>query len=172
MAADNSTLMRVGKTEVRELDLKLRSLVESCYREGRPVGEVEGFLLLLQESLDMEVARAYGLSPTEPEVDDFAWHVSDTTRAKNILNSVKKIFEEDEEGYRRIFLEPKVADKKLRAKHTAEIERSGGESSYDDWRWERVLEIEVEVYDHHLLERVKEIHPNLWWLERLEYGKR
>jgi hypothetical protein len=172
LAAEDSILMRVGKTEVHNSELTRRALVESCYREGRPVDEVEGFLLLLQEGLDMEMARILGIPPTEEEIDDLARHVSDTTRAKDILNAVKKVFGEDKEAYRRVFLAPKVADRKLRATHSAEEEKSGRGISYDDWRRDRVLEIKVEVYDHYLLEKVEEAYPNLWWLERLEYGKR
>lgn len=251
-------LAQVGKTEVLSIDLGYRSMVERCYRNGEEVGEAAAFLLLLQDAMDREIARAYGLLPTEEEIDAFDKHVYDTSRARDRLNAIEAGFGEDEEAYRRVFLEPRVVDRKLRAYQAAErtfhrqplarIEAAWSElargadmkqaaraedlryeeralsgaseevgalyrladslevgqvfenivededefrilylkdrngktltietiaapkTSYDDWRRERVLEIEVDVFDHSLVEMVKEKYPDVWWLKRLKRG--
>ena len=85
------------------------------------------------------IERSHGstiFSPTEEEIDEFAWHVTNTTRSRPLLNAIKKIFSDDREAYRRVFLAPRIVDKKLRAFHSAESSRSGRKTQYEDWRRE------------------------------------
>ena len=104
---------KVGSIEIYRSDTAYKVGVEKAYG-NEFVPEVSVLISLVKDSLELEVARAHKVTVKSDEVTAFKRHVDETSRAPEILAKVKGVFGDDLEAYERLYLLPKIINRKLR----------------------------------------------------------
>lgn len=89
-----------------------------CINKNDALQQRDALVMLINEALDREVARKFGLLPTEAEVAALNKHINTTTKAPDILQGVKECFGADMDGYNKTYVEPKILNVKLHAYHS------------------------------------------------------
>ena len=69
---------------------------------------------LINDAIEFEVARIHGILVTQEEIKSFAKYADENTKAPEILQKVKTAFGDDTAAYERLFLAPKIINRKLR----------------------------------------------------------
>lgn len=71
------------------------------------------FFSLVNDAIEYEVAAIRGVGVTAEEMNALKRHVDKQTKAAEILQKVKLLFRDDESSYERIYLSPKIVNRKL-----------------------------------------------------------
>jgi hypothetical protein len=127
-------LARVGDVPVSRVDVSYRKAIEKAY--GNEAATDAGALVaLVNDALEHEVGAMYGVAATPDELAALAKHADETSKAPEILATVKRTFGDDKPAYERLFLAPKIVGRKLRIWYSrnAEIhqrERTSIEKAY------------------------------------------
>jgi len=106
-------LAKVGEMEISSKDVSYRMSIEKAYG-NKTVTESDALVVLVNDALDREVGRIFGISVTPDEVNALRKHVDKTTKAPEVLAKVKSIFVDDQAAYGRLYLAPRIINKKLR----------------------------------------------------------
>jgi len=110
-------LATVGKTWITSRDLGLWMAVEKAY--GNDHITKEGALVaLINDSLALEVATRVNMAPAREDIHALSRHADEHSKAPQILASVKEVFGNDRGAYERLYLTPKVVDRKLHYYHS------------------------------------------------------
>jgi hypothetical protein len=125
----DTTLALVGKTAIPKRDVSFRVKVEHSYDNYAVSNEV-ALISLINDTVEYEIARSHGVEVTREEIVSFRKHVDESSKEPEILKKVKRAFSEDQDSYERIFLAPKILNRKLRYFHSRnhEIQRQEKES--------------------------------------------
>lgn len=98
---------------VSNADVDYRLKVEQAY--GNTVASMGAVTVsLINDAIERELARQVGVAPTAEEITALVQHTDTTSQAPELLKQVKSIFGEDKAGYERLFLEPRITNRKLR----------------------------------------------------------
>ena len=118
-------LAMVGQTRVGGDDVLYRVGVEEAY--GHDAVAAGGVLIaLVNDALVHEVAQSFGVTVASEEIEHLSRHIDQTSRAPEILAKVKRVFGDDRVAYERLYLAPRIVNRKLRAffSRNAEIHAS------------------------------------------------
>lgn len=103
----------VDESSISEADVAYRIGLEQAY--GTAIEHPAALVALIKDALEREVAARIGVIVTEQEMIDFSAGVDKHSKAPEVLKGVKKVFAGNDEAYRRIYLAPKVVNRKLRS---------------------------------------------------------
>lgn len=110
----NENVIRIGRVTILASDLRLTIETEKAYgRTSLP--NASAAIILGGHALWDEVARQVGVSVTSAEVSAFGRRADANTKAPQVLAKVKAVFGVDRAAYERLYVAPKVLDRKLRA---------------------------------------------------------
>lgn len=104
---------QVGGTIITVEDVSNRIKTEQAYG-NKEFKKPVALITLINESVESEVARIHNVMATRQEIEAFSKHADETTKAPEILNKVKKVFENNRQSYERLFLAPKIVSRKIR----------------------------------------------------------
>ncbi len=107
-------LAKAGQTRITGDDISYRNAVEEAYGNDSITDSV-ALVALVNDALEHELAQSFGMMITPEEIARLNKHVDQTTRAPEILASVKHAFGDDRAAYERIYLAPRIINRKLRA---------------------------------------------------------
>lgn len=111
----------VGETAITERDVGYRVNIAEAYgNEGMAPGTA--LVSLVNDAIEREVARANGVIVTSEELDSLSGHADRNTKAPEILARVKSAFGDDTSSYRRIYLSPRIINRKLRNFYSRDLE--------------------------------------------------
>ncbi len=126
----------VGGAQISSADVSYRVAVEKAYGNATAT-EAAALVLLVNDALEREVARAAGVDATAEEIAALGRHADETSKAPEILAKVKRVFSgADDRGddrgdgraaYERLYLAPKVVNRKLRAWYSRDAAIHGRE---------------------------------------------
>jgi len=103
-----------GQTKLTYEDIVYSKAVHKAQNHGEEIDDTTGLVMLLKKCVNREVARIEKLDVSEADIDAMSDYVDTNVRSTEMLKAVKEVFGEDVSAYRRIFLQPKVVEKKLR----------------------------------------------------------
>jgi len=103
----------VGEASLSETDIVYRIALEQAY--GTTIKRPAALVLLINDALEGEVAARIGVIVTQQELADFSTGVDEHSKAPEVLKAVKQVFAGDDAAYRRIYLAPKLVNRKLRS---------------------------------------------------------
>jgi len=109
---DERKVALVGKTAIKERDVSYKVQIEKAYGNERATREA-ALVSLINDAIEHEIAAIHGVTITREDLDSFKRHVNEQTKAPEILQKVKVIFGDDTDSYERIYLAPKIMNRKL-----------------------------------------------------------
>ncbi|MCK4739508.1 MAG: hypothetical protein KAT46_06130 [Deltaproteobacteria bacterium] len=109
---DEPVLAFVGKSAISYTSVQNKIKVEQAYG-NKTITEASALVSLINEATQREVARLHWVVASNEELDQVAAHAELTSKARDILKAVQRIYGENINGYREDFLRPKVINKKL-----------------------------------------------------------
>jgi hypothetical protein len=136
-------LATVGQTRITGDDISYRITVERAYGNDSVIDSV-ALVALINDALEREVARRWKVDVTPHEIAALSRHVDQTTRAPEILAKVRHAFGDDRAAYERLYLAPRIVNRKLRA----------------------LLSRNVEILDPGFRNSILSANPNVWWVAR------
>lgn len=110
----DGAVAEVGGARISSADVSYRVAVEKAYGNATAT-EAAVLVSLVNDALEREVARAAGVDATAEEIAALGKHADETSKAPEILAKVKRVFGDDRAAYERLYLAPKVVNRKLRA---------------------------------------------------------
>lgn len=127
---------RVGTLVLTEKDIQYKLDVERAYGNQTLTHDV-ALQVLVQNAVEQEVARTFGVLPTQKDIDSFRDYASSTSKAPEILLAVKNVFGLDSASYNRIYLLPKIVNTTLHSffsssKDINKTELAGIEKAYTE----------------------------------------
>ena len=102
----------VGEARISEQDIAYRIGVDQGY--GTTIERPAALVALVKDTLARQVAARAGVMVSEKELDAFSAGVDKHSKAPAVLRKVKQVFGNDTAAYRRLYLGPKVLNRKLR----------------------------------------------------------
>jgi hypothetical protein len=109
----HKVLAEVGGSLLTLQEVTYRAEIEKAY--GETGADITAALVsMVNDLIEEEVAHAHGLSVTREEVASFSKHVDENTKASEILEKVKALFGQDVDAYERIYLRPRLMNRKIR----------------------------------------------------------
>ena len=123
------TVALVGHTAVTLKDISYRLKTEQAYENLGATEEV-ALISLINDSIEHEIASQNGVVATPEEIEALRKDSDEHTKAPEILKKVKMAFGEDSTSYEKLFLSPKIINRKLRQFHSrsSEIHKTERES--------------------------------------------
>ena len=112
-ASRPEVLARVGDVPVSGTDVSYRKAIEKAYG-NEAVTDAGALVALVNDALEHEVGAMYGVAATPNELAALSKHADETSKAPEILATVKRVFGDDQPAYERLFLAPKIIVRKLR----------------------------------------------------------
>ncbi len=120
--------MTVGETTIGTKDISYEIGIESAY--GNDTITPAGALVsLVNDVLERQVARVARALPSSEDMAALAEHADESSRAPETLASVKAVFGRDVASYERLYLAPKIINRKLRARYARYAETHGQQRS-------------------------------------------
>lgn len=110
----SQTRIIVGSTSFSQKDIDNKIAIEKAYGNIDTTEEI-AIDILVRDATEQEVAKANNALPTAKDVQDFSDNVTASTKAQEILTTIKNIFGNDTDSYNRIYLLPKVTNPKIHA---------------------------------------------------------
>ena len=111
--AFGQTVATVGSKSISSQDIVYRQATEAAYGNENLCG-CAAVVGLINDAIATEVARLVGVDATETDITQLSQQVDTTSKAPHILAKVKEAFDEDTESYNKLYIAPKVVNKKLR----------------------------------------------------------
>lgn len=106
-------LATVGQSAISQQDVAYRIGIANAYG-NQGMTDAAALVSLVNDALEREVGRKAGVVVTKDELDGFSKHVDASSKAPALLGKVKQVFGDDVDAYQRIYLAPKVLNRKLR----------------------------------------------------------
>ena len=107
------TVAVVGHTAITVKDISYKLKTEQAY-ENFGVNEEVALISLINDAIEHEVASLNGVIATPEEIAALRKYSDEHTKAPEILEKVKMAFADDSASYERLFLAPKIINRKLR----------------------------------------------------------
>ena len=132
--AGAETIAKVGEQEISRADAAYRMAIEKAYG-NETMTEGVALIALVNDAIEQEVGRINGVTITPDELSSMRRHADETSKAPEILAQVKQAFGNNLAAYDRIYLSPRIMNRKLRSWYSrnAEIhkkERASIEQAY------------------------------------------
>ena len=112
--ASAETIARVGGQEISRADMGYRMAVENAYG-NETITEAVALIALVNDAIEQEVGRINGVTITPDELSSMRRHADETSKAPEILAQVKQAFGNNLAAYDRIYLSPRIMNRKLRS---------------------------------------------------------
>lgn len=113
VANGKDVVARVGASTIARADIKYKIQLEQTY--GSPVIADETALVsVMQDAIEREVARSVGADTSAAEITELSRFADENSKAPEILQRIKGVFGEDKAAYARLYLSPKIVNRKLR----------------------------------------------------------
>jgi len=106
-------LATVGQEAISQTDITYRIGIARAYG-NQGMTDATALVSLVNDALEREVGRKAGIIATAKELAGFSKHVEQSSKAPRILARVKKVFGDDVAAFKRIYLLPKIINRKLR----------------------------------------------------------
>ena len=103
----------VGKALIIAKDISFKIRIEEAYGNHGETEEV-ALISLINDAIEHEIALIHIVLITKDEIDSFRKYVDENTKAPEILQKVKGVFGDDLLSYERLYLAPKIMNRKLR----------------------------------------------------------
>lgn len=113
--AQPEPLARVGERTITAEDVAYRQAAVAA-RSGEAFPAHLALLQLIEEALMAEVSRTYGVVVSEEMLAEEAERVQETSRDPETLARIRAVFDDDEDAYRRLVLEPILVNQLLYAR--------------------------------------------------------
>lgn len=107
-------LATVGQTQIRSADVSYRMAIEKVYG-NETATDVVVLVALVNDTIEGEVGRMCGVTTTGDELATLSRHADETSKSPEILAGVKRVFRDDRTSYERLYLGPKIINRKLRS---------------------------------------------------------
>lgn len=107
------TVATVGSRTITAQDISLRVATEAVYGHSGLTSSA-ALVSLINDAIEREVAASLGVDATVAEITQLGQHANTTSKAPQILSQVKAVYEGDTDAYNRLYLAPKVVNRKLR----------------------------------------------------------
>ena len=125
---------RVGTLQITHTECEKRLAIEKAYG-NKGITEAKALISLVQDAIENEVGRTFGITVTPKEIAAFSKHTDESTKAPEILAKIKEVFDDDTVAYERIYLAPKILNSKLRSWYSTDpnihkAERTSIEKAY------------------------------------------
>ena len=125
----------VGETAIGAKDILYKIGIEKAYG-SRTVNTAAGAVSLANDAIEMEVARVADVRATPEETAALGKHADENSKAPATLARIKAVFGSDIESYERLYLAPKIINRKLRACYARGAETHGRQrSAINEARW-------------------------------------
>ncbi len=108
------TIATVGGICIEARDISYKMAIERAYG-NETITESVALVMLVTESIEKEVGRMFRIEATADERSALRRHADEHSRAPEILAAVKHAFGVDQEAYERLYLEPRIINRKLHA---------------------------------------------------------
>lgn len=105
-------MAQVGRAEITGTDIARRLGVEKAYG-NKTADRGTALASLIHDALESDVAAAHSVGPTKEEIATFRKYVDENSRSPELLAEVKKVFGEDGGSYERLYLAPRIVNRKL-----------------------------------------------------------
>ncbi len=112
LSADDGIIATIGRTNITRQDISYRIWVERAYG-NKKITATTTLVLIVNDLFEKEVGLGHGVSVTSEEIAAFRKYADQNTRAPEILVKVKAVFKGDEAAYARLYLEPRIMNRKL-----------------------------------------------------------
>jgi len=132
--AEAETIAKVGGQDISRADAAYRIAIEKAYG-NETMTEAVTLIGLINDAIEQEVGRINGVIITPEELTSLRKHADETSKAPEILSKVKRVFGDNLAAYDRLYLLPRIMNRKLRSWYSrnAEIhqkERTSIEKAY------------------------------------------
>lgn len=119
--ASSAVLATVGRRQISSTDISYRIAIEKAY--GNETVSAETVLVgLINDGFECEVGRLCDVTLTADDVAALSKHADQTSKAPEILAKVKDVFGDDRTAYERLYLAPKIMNRKLRSWYSRNAE--------------------------------------------------
>ncbi len=176
----DTVLATVGAEHITRQDVIYRIGIAKSYGHKKPMNE-QALVYEIDDALTRQVAAKVGVVVTKQDVDALAAYLDQHSKTPKILNAVKWVFGDNMDDYLRIYVAPRVLNRRLQAwyaQHVAGKQRppaeleaaiaqsSGGQgkSAFDAWFRQQAQGLPVHIRDERLRAGVMKKFPDLWWL--------
>ncbi len=134
LAIASEQLAQVGSVGIDTTAVRYRLAIAEAYGNSG-VERSAALVSLINDALEYEVAAVEGLTPSQDELKAFALQVDKRSKAPEVLAAVKQVFGDDRAAYRRIYLSPKIVNRRLRSwfSRNADLHRSQRDSIQQAW---------------------------------------
>jgi hypothetical protein len=103
----------IGQTAITVKDISYRLKTEQSYENPGATEEV-ALILIINDAVEHAIALLNGVAATQEEIEALRKYSDEHTKAPEILKKVKIAFGDDSASYERLFLAPKIINRKLR----------------------------------------------------------
>jgi len=175
-----TVLATVGQESVSRQDVVYRIGIAKSYGHKQPMNET-ALVYMIDDALTRQVATKLGIVVTKQDVNDLSEQLDKHSKTPKILNAVKWVFGDNVDDYRRVYLMPRIINRKLQdwyARHVSmqqrtqaaiekEIEQSTagqGKGAFDIWFRQQAQTMPVRIKDEVLRAGVHKKFPAVWWL--------
>jgi len=110
---DDVVVATVGEQKILYRDVRRRIQTERCYGNNS-YQEVHAVIQSISDAIEMEVAKKYGIFPSDTLIQSLVDEINMRSMAPGILACVKSIYDRDVGEYARLYLLPKVVNNRLR----------------------------------------------------------
>jgi len=120
-AEEESKVATVSGTEITQRDVLFRIGTEDAYG-GASRHARDAVVSLINDTLESSVASKHGILVSAEDINAFSKYVDENSKAPEILSKVKAVFKGDEKAYARLYLSPKILNRKLRYFYSRDVE--------------------------------------------------
>ncbi len=176
-----TVLATVGQQNITRQDVVYRIGIAKSYGHKQPMNE-QALVYMIDDALTRQVAAKVGVAVTKQEVDALSAYLDKHSKTPKILNAVKWVFGDNADDYRRIYVIPRVLNRKLQAWYALHVsgkqrpqpeieaavaQSTGGQgkSAFDAWFRQQARALPVHIKDERLRTGVLKKFPDLWWLD-------
>lgn len=110
---DGEFVALIGDTFIKEGDINKTIALESLYR-GKDIPRVIAFIILINDTLEFEIGKKVGVVVTVDELDAFSTVIDKKMKDKELLENIKDVFDKNAEAYNRLYLSPRILNRKIR----------------------------------------------------------
>jgi hypothetical protein len=114
-------LAQVGQQEISSIDISYMVAIEKAYG-NEAVSDTAVLVGLINNSIESQVGRMCGVKVSADDLAALSRHADETSKAPEILAKIKEVFGEDRDAYERLYLGPKILNRKLRSWYSRNAE--------------------------------------------------
>ena len=138
IADTGGTVAEIGRSRIETGDISFKIRIEQSYGNDRATEEV-ALISLINDAIEHETAFRHHILITQDELTAFSKYVDDNTKAPEILRKVKAVFNHDKVSYERIYLAPKIINRKLHSFYSTNPEIHKAERAHIERVFHHIL---------------------------------